>query len=91
MFNSEVLKYARDYNNAKISIHYGYKFEKGKDVFKNFINHYFDLKKNSTNNEGRKLLAKLMLNYLYGRFGLKYQTTYTKIVKSELAKDISLK
>lgn len=91
MFNSEILKYARDYNNAKINIHYGYKFERGIDVFKNYINHYFELKKNSANNEGRKFLANLMLNSLYGRFGLKYQQSYTKIVTSELAKDISLK
>lgn len=47
MFNSEVLKYARDYNNAKITIHYGYKFENGKNLFRNYINHYFNLKKKS--------------------------------------------
>jgi hypothetical protein len=88
-----MLKYARDYNDATITIHYGYKFNRGKYVFKEFITHYFELKKTSTlnNNDGRKFLAKLMLNSLYGRFGLKYQPSITKIVSSELAKEIHIK
>jgi hypothetical protein len=37
MFSSELLKLARDENNADIVIHYGYKFKKGVDVFKKYI------------------------------------------------------
>jgi hypothetical protein len=91
MFNSEILKEARDTNNVKINIHYGYKFESGKDIFKKYIETYFDLKLKSDNNKGRRFLAKLMQNSLYGRFGLKYRPNITKIVSNEQANELMLK
>jgi hypothetical protein len=91
MFNSEILKEARNTNNVEIKIHYGYKFERGKEVFTKYIEKYFDLKFKSDNNEGRRLLAKLMQNSLYGRFGLKYRPSITKIVSIEQAKELILK
>jgi hypothetical protein len=84
---------ARDINQAKITVQFGYKFEKGVDIFKEYINHYFKLKSEAEEhkNEGKRTLAKLMLNSLYGRFGLKYQDTKTEIVKTSTALDLILK
>jgi hypothetical protein len=42
-------------------------------------------------NDGLRMLAKLMLNSLYGRFGLKYMSSVIKIVSSSEFKDLSLK
>jgi hypothetical protein len=39
----------------------------------------------------KKFLVKLMLNSLYGRFGLKHQTYKTEIVSKSKFTDISLK
>jgi hypothetical protein len=43
------------------------------------------------NNPGKRFLVKLMLNSLYGRFGLKYQQTKTEIVKSSILLNLILK
>jgi len=91
MYNSETLKESRRINGTKIIVHYGYKFERGKDVFNNYVTRYFDLKNKSKNNPGKRMIAKLMLNSLYGRFGLKYFTTINKIVSTSEAKEILLK
>jgi hypothetical protein len=69
-------------DKVKVIVHYGYKYKRGKDLFKQFIKKYYNLKKESeqSNNEGKRTIAKLMLNSLYGRFGLKYQNTISKFV-----------
>jgi hypothetical protein len=92
-YSSEILKTARDVDKAKIIVHYGYKLKKGENVFTNFIHNYFELKRKATEqkNDGLRMLAKLMLNSLYGRFGLKYILTTTKIVSSSEFKELSLK
>jgi hypothetical protein len=92
-YSSEILKIARDIDKTKITVHYGYKLKKGENVFTNFINHYFDMKRKAEQlqNDGLRMLAKLMLNSLYGRFGLKYTLSTTKIVSSSEFKELSLK
>jgi hypothetical protein len=90
MFSSEILKYARDVDKAEIIIHYGYKFDRGKDVFKEYVEHYFNLKKEAKDNKTLRLLFKLLLNALYGRLGLKYINSKTKFVTSSEAKELSL-
>jgi hypothetical protein len=92
-YSSEILKTARDFDKTKITVHYGYKFKKGLNVFTKFVNYYFDLKRKAEQmkNDGLRMLAKLMLNSLYGRFGLKYILSTTKIVSSFEFKDLSLK
>jgi DNA polymerase type B, organellar and viral len=92
-FSSELLKYARDNYNINIIVHYGYKYNKTPNLFKDFIERYYNLKLKSDleNNEGKKQIAKLMLNSLYGRFGLKYISSITEILPSNQIKEISLK
>jgi hypothetical protein len=93
MFSSELLKYARDVDNVNIAIKYGYKFERGIDVFKKYVEHYFNIKRDAEleNNMGKRTLAKLLLNSLYGRFGLKYQGSRTDIVSSSKTRELTLK
>ena len=61
MFSSEILKLARNVDKAEIIVHYGYKFDKGKDIFKEYIYSYFDMKNLARieNNESKIFLSKL--------------------------------
>jgi len=53
-------------NNFDIIINKGYVFY-SYPIFKNYINHFYNLKKNSKG--GKKIFYKLLLNSLYGKFG----------------------
>jgi len=53
-------------NGFDIIVKKGYAFY-SYPIFKNYINHFYNLKKNSKG--GKKLFYKLMLNSLYGKFG----------------------
>ena len=66
---SEEIKYAIKYG-YKINIEYCYQFKRGKDLFKNFVNDHYAIK-SSTNDPLQKSVAKLFLNALYGRMGMK--------------------
>lgn len=60
----------------------GYKFERGKDVFKDFVEELFNIKRFSTN-EVERNTAKLMLNSVFGRFGMKEITSQIKVIKAK--------
>jgi hypothetical protein len=60
----------------------GYKFERGKNVFKSFVDELYSIKKFSTNDVERNS-AKLMLNSVYGRFGMKDITSQIKVIKHD--------
>jgi hypothetical protein len=66
---SEEIKYALTYGYS-INIEYCYQFKRGKDIFKDYVNDHFK-KKSSTNDPIKKNIAKLFLNSLYGRLGMK--------------------
>jgi len=83
MYSSELLKLAIEINDVEITVHYGYKFDRGKDIFKDFVEHYYNIKLKSKDNEVLRLLAKLILNSLYGRFGLRHQLTKTEFFNRE--------
>ena len=60
----------------------GYSFHKA-NLFQDYINHFYDIKKNS---EGAaRFIAKMHLNQLYGYFGRKQETINTiNVTKAEL-------
>lgn len=66
---------------------WGYKFERGKLVFDEFVNDLYKDKKDSSNPVLRKI-AKYSLNSLYGKFGQKDITSTMKIVKRDELKNI---
>ena len=78
----------------KEAIKYGYSFEpdytfqfkRGKDVFKDYVLEHYEEKANAKDNLTRNT-AKLKLNTLYGKFGMKDVESHMKIVDSkQLAK-----
>ena len=66
----------------------GYEFERISDMFTDFINHFYNLKKHAKGAE--RALAKLIMNSCYGNFGRKNDLLITKNVPdSELVNYIS--
>jgi hypothetical protein len=81
MIFSEEIKAAL-LDGYKFDVEFGYKFEKGKDLFKEFILEHYNNKKNAKDSITRGL-AKLMLNSLYGKFGMKDVYSKMKIVSKK--------
>jgi len=78
MYFSEELYNARKYG-YKFEILWGYTFEKGV-VFKDYVDTLYNLRKNYTKTDPMNLICKLLLNSLYGRFGMDDLFTYTYII-----------
>ena len=78
---SEELKYAMQINNITIiKIISGISFKPQK-IFNKFVLENFEKRQNSSNNID-KLIYKSILNFLYGRLGMKRNTNYTKLIKN---------
>ena len=56
----------------------GYEFEKS-NIFKNFVNKLFELRQQYEKGHPMNLIAKLLMNSLYGKFGMKTQSTTVEI------------
>lgn len=69
----------------KITLIQGYEFTQV-DLFTKYVNTFFNIKKNSEGAE--KLIAKLLLNNLYGYFGRKQISISTQNVKNSHLADI---
>ena len=67
-YSPEILK-ARELG-YDISIRKGYVFEDTGYIFRDFVNHYYNIKSHSTG--AKKAIAKLVLNSLYGKFGQRH-------------------
>jgi len=66
---SEEIKYALNFG-YKINIEYCYQFKRGKILFKDYVNDHYEIKKNAKD-PIQRTTAKLFLNALYGRMGMK--------------------
>jgi hypothetical protein len=91
-YTSEILKKARDTQNVRIEVHHGYKMEKSNELFSKFVEKYSQIKINAEKegNNAKRTTAKLVLNSLYGRFGLKYEPYKIDFVDSSIADQISI-
>jgi len=91
-FSEEVKEAVKEYN-YKIKVHYGYKFERGTQLFTEFVNKYHELKKYARHLglDSKVFTAKAILNSLFGRFGIKDTHYIINILKKNEAKDIFLK
>ena len=91
-FSSEILKEARDKQNVKIQVHNGYKQKSSNEVFSKYIDNFSEIKikAEKDNNNARRTVAKLMLNSLYGRFGLKYEPYTIDFVSAKEAAKIAI-
>lgn len=65
-------------------------FSKQPDLFKSYINHFYELKKEATANKDvtNKAIAKLHLNSLYGMFGRGLDLLSSVIAIGERQKDV---
>lgn len=64
--------FVENYNIMNITYHGGWKFKQCKGMFDKYINYWMDqkIKAGKEGNQPMRQIAKLMLNSLYGRFGL---------------------
>ena len=83
---SEELKFAK-LNGYKINVHFGYNFEFSTEIFKNYVETYYHFKK-VEDSKIDKNSSKLLLNSLYGRFGLNDKIDVMGVFNSEESKDI---
>jgi len=60
----------------------GYQFQKGY-IFKDYINKMYNLRLLYPKGEAMNLNAKLLMNSLYGKFGMKSQTTKVEIISTK--------
>ena len=77
---SEELKFAKS-KGYEIIVIKGYNFNKVNNIFNDYVNELFNLKKNSTG--FLKLMYKSLLNNLIGRFGLSIIKPITQTVNKE--------
>jgi hypothetical protein len=64
--------FLKHYNVYNLEYLCGWKFRSSKNLFNDYIDKWYSVKEKATkeNNAGMRTLAKLMLNALYGKFGL---------------------
>jgi DNA polymerase type B, organellar and viral len=69
-------------NALKLGYHFdiikGYEFEKG-NIFEGYIDKLYNLRLQYEKGEPMNLVAKLLMNSLYGKFGMKNQSTIVEI------------
>jgi DNA polymerase type B, organellar and viral len=84
---SEEVKLAISFG-YNITVHYGYKFDRSSNIFNSFINKYFGIKAGLSNTIMDRTTAKMILNSLYGRLGMKPHQDNIEIVESSKAEEI---
>ena len=83
---SEEIKYALKYGYT-IDVEYSYIFERGIDLFKDFVTDHYEIKKLSIDSV-QKTTAKLFLNALYGRMGMKDIDSTIEIISLDEASEL---
>ena len=73
---SDELMNAKDFG-YKIKVLKGYTFQSDY-IFKNFVDSLYEIKCNSKKDDPMYLISKLIMNSLYGRFGMHEETFITK-------------
>lgn len=70
--NPDYELFLENYDISDVTYHGGWKFKQCKGMFDNYINYWMEqkIKAGKEGNQPMRQIAKLMLNSLYGRFGL---------------------
>ncbi len=87
VFFSEELKLAIEHGYTIEKIHEGHEFYESKDLFSEYID-FFNRLKTDSKDEGARLIAKLMMNSLYGKFGQREKKVTLKTHGGEKNYDI---
>jgi len=80
-FFSEELKNALAFG-YKIEIFYGYSFDKG-NIFKEYVETLYQIRTSYPKSDPMNYIAKILLNSLYGRFGMHDLSSGTDILEKE--------
>lgn len=65
----------------KINIRYGYIFKETDYIFREFVNYYYNIKKNAKGS--KREIAKLYMNSLYGKFGQRREQEVYSVVPAD--------
>lgn len=89
VYFSEELKYARDIGYTVIPIS-GYLFERKESPFKDFVSSLFEsrLEAKKEKNDAMAYVYKILMNSLYGRFGINPKSTITEICDEKKRKNL---
>lgn len=89
VYFSEELKYARDIGYTVIPIS-GYLFERKESPFKDFVSSLFEsrLEAKKSKNDAMAYVYKILMNSLYGRFGINPKSTITEIYDENKRKNL---
>jgi hypothetical protein len=92
MYFSEELKKCVSEYDYKIKVFYGYKFERSQAAFTEFILKYFALRAaaKAEGLDSKAMTAKLLMNSLYGRYGMRDIKEIVKLVSSSESEFIHL-
>nr|QWO71437.1 DNA polymerase [Termitomyces sp. T123] len=89
IYFSELLKASRDYG-YKIQVIGGFKFEKSSCLFNSFVKDIFEKRIEAKNNGliSLQYIFKLILNSLYGRFGMKNVENKLEVLEKDKAEKL---
>lgn len=89
VYYSEELKYARGLGYTVIPIS-GYLFERMESPFRDFVSSLFEsrLEARISGNEAMAYVYKILMNSLYGRFGINPKSTITEVCDEDRYKDL---
>jgi len=87
-FFSEELKQAQNEFGYQVVVHESYIFQRDNQLFTKFVSEFGGIKEKSTG--AAKVIAKLILNSLYGRLGMKNELNKTVVIPTEDAIKIHL-
>lgn len=89
VYYSDELKYARDLGYTVLPIS-GYLFEKMESPFKDFVSSLYESRQEAKKegNEAISYVYKMLMNSLYGRFGINPKSTITEVCDSNRYKHL---
>ncbi len=67
------LEYAKSLGVEILKVTYGWVFENGGPMFKDFVRDLYDIRSKTEPGSAENIIAKLIMNSCYGRFGIKRQ------------------
>ena len=83
VFYSEELKLALSQGAKILKVYRGEQFTDAHDLFSEYIDYFYAQKENAEKGSARELIAKLLLNSLYGKYGQREEREILKQHESE--------
>lgn len=89
VYFSEEIKYAMTLG-YKFFFKKGYVFQEKEKIFQGYIKHLYDKRIQSAKNSPTNIITKLLMNSLYGRFGMKPEISISKLCSEDELRTILL-